>query len=83
MFGCGPTARCPRAAAAGCRKLQPDCYDTVCKPQPPPICATFKTSKNCMFFNRFAFMLHEGVLGAADCSSGTKMSLGRSHFQSK
>ena len=30
LFGCGPAARCPRAAAAGCRKLQPDRYGTVC-----------------------------------------------------
>ena len=34
VFGCGPTAMAT-AAAAGCRKVRPDCLDTVCKPQPP------------------------------------------------
>ena len=36
-----------------------------------------------MFFNRLALAVRKEVPRAPDCSSGTKMSLGRSHFQSK
>ena len=36
-----------------------------------------------MVFNRLALAVRKEVPRAPDCSSGTKMSLGRSHFQSK
>ena len=69
------------------REREPDCYDTVCKPQPPPAPAPQPVlcdlQQNCRFFNRFAFVVPEGVPRAPDSSSGTKISLGRSHFQSK
>ena len=85
LFGCGPTARCPqlRAAAAGCRKLRPDWYDTVRKPQPPrhPLIPNLcdqriapKTYKNVMFFNRWTAVLLKVARRVPECTSRTKMS---------
>ena len=96
LIGCGPTARCPqlRAAAAGCRKLQRDCYDTVCKPQPPHprpphppnLCdqqIASKTNKNLMLFDRLTPVILKVVHRVSDCSSGTKISFGLCHLQLK
>ena len=90
LFGCGPTASCPqlRAAAAGCGRLRPDCYDTVCKPSPPPapqppnLC-DLKIVENGMFFNRFASRCPNGDLRAPDSGSGTEGSPGCLYCQSK
>ena len=52
-----PAAPQPRGAAAGCRKLQPDCYATVCKPSPQPPAHSEddpKTMQNSMVLNRSA-----------------------------